>query len=624
MDRKSLIILAVSFLVIMLWFELVKKWYPPADPSTLPTNSVAGVTNVAGGNTNVTNPAAMTQTNPGAVSTPPPSSTAVVSPVSSALAHVAMPVVLAKEELQVLETPEVRYTFTSHGGGLKLVELKRHRESVACIGKEQDTNKLASLNPQASVPAFALLGGEALQDGAPFKLTRTPGGLRAEKQLAGGLVIVKEFVPSSNYLLHATLRLENRGATPIQLPPQEWVFGTATPIDLHDQGLLMGLRWFNGRKAEDVGAGWFANSTLGCFPGTPRPTYTGGASNISWASVHNQFFSMVAMPATNSTAAEVVSRRIELPKPSKALLDEDSKIVAEPHGFQSALLFGLTTLAPAGATNSAVEREIVLFTGPKEYHLLARLAKQFKNELDQEMGFGGFFGFFSKGLLLAMNGLNRMHFPYWLCIITITVIIKILFWPLTAASTKSMKRMAEFQPQIKALQEKYKGDPQQSQRKMMEFWKEHKINPMSGCLPMLIQIPVFIGFYQMLQSAIELRGERFLWACDLSQADTIARVAGFPINPLPIIMAATMLWQARLMPPSPGMDPMQQKIMKYMPLMFVVMLYTFSAGLTLYWTVQNLLTIAQTKYTYAKTEKEKAAAAATPLTKPQPAPKKKK
>jgi len=132
---------------------------------------------------------------------------------------------------------------------------------------------------------------------------------------------------------------------------------------------------------------------------------------------------------------------------------------------------------------------------------------------------------------------------------------------------------------------------------MMEFWKEHKINPMSGCLPTLIQMPVFIGFFYMIRSAIELRGEAFLWVGDLSQPDTLFEIpgVGFPVNLLPLIMGATMLWQARLTPPSPGMDPTQAKIMRYMPLIFMVFLYNFSAGLTLYWTVQNLLSILQTK-----------------------------
>ena len=139
---------------------------------------------------------------------------------------------------------------------------------------------------------------------------------------------------------------------------------------------------------------------------------------------------------------------------------------------------------------------------------------------------------------------------------------------------------------------------------------------------MLLQIPVFIGFYQMIQSAIELRGEQFLWACDLSKPDTIFVMPGlgFPVNPLPLLMGATMLWQARLTPASPGMDPMQQKIMKYMPLMFLFILYNFSAGLTLYWTVQNLLTIAQMKLT--KTKDGPGAAPAKAL--PGPPPKKRK
>ena len=127
---------------------------------------------------------------------------------------------------------------------------------------------------------------------------------------------------------------------------------------------------------------------------------------------------------------------------------------------------------------------------------------------------------------------------------------------------------------------------------------------------MVLQIPVFFGFYRMIQSAIELRGARFLWVGDLSQPDTLFVIpglsfipfigipgVGLPINLLPLIMGVTMFWQARLTPPSPGMDPAQAKIMRYMPLMFMAFLYNFSAGLTLYWTVQNLLTIAQTKLT---------------------------
>src|SRR4030095_10581163 len=165
--------------------------------------------------------------------------------------------------------------------------------------------------------------------------------------------------------------------------------------------------------------------------------------------------------------------------------------------------------------------------------------------------------------------------------------------------TRSMKRMATLQPQMKALQEKYKEDPVKMNKKMMEFWKENKVNPMGGCLPMLLQMPVFFGFFTMIRAAVELRGVSWLWVADLSKPDTLFMIPGiyFPFNLLPLVMGATMLWQSHLTPPSPGMDPMQQKMMRYMPLMFLVFLYNYSSGLALYWTVNNLLSILQTKVT---------------------------
>jgi YidC/Oxa1 family membrane protein insertase len=260
------------------------------------------------------------------------------------------------------------------------------------------------------------------------------------------------------------------------------------------------------------------------------------------------------------------------------------------------LLYPATNLA----ANATIESTFTFYAGPKEYNLLAQYGTKFNdNHLDSVMGFGTFFGFFSKFLLLSMNGLHAIGLQYGLCIIAITLILKILFWPLTHASTKSAKRMQQLMPQIKAIQDKYKDDAVKKNQKVMEFYKEQRVSPLGGCLPMVLQVPVFIGFYWMLRSAIELRGVHFLWACDLSQPDTVTWVAGFPINPMPLIMGVTMLWQSHLTPPSPGMDPTQQKVMRYMPLFFMFLLYKMSAGLTLYWTINNLLTIAQTKLTKA-------------------------
>src|SRR5262249_50882200 len=230
------------------------------------------------------------------------------------------------------------------------------------------------------------------------------------------------------------------------------------------------------------------------------------------------------------------------------------------------------------------------------------------------------------GLLLGMNWMHQsLRFSYGWAIVAITTLIKLIFWPLTQASTRSMKRMQALQPEIKKLQEKYKDDPQKLSQKQLEFWRKNKVNPMGGCLPMLLQIPVFFGFLTMIRSAIELRGAPWLWVADLSKPDTLFMIPGLgfipfigvsgqglPFNLLPLLMGATMLWQARMTPPSPGMDPTQQAIMKYLPLMFLVGLYNFSAGMTLYWTVNNLWTICQTKLTRTTTAPTTPAGAAGP------------
>lgn len=570
MDRKSIAILVASFLLLMLWMPLVNKLFPPGKVP-VSTNQVAtlAATNLP--------PA----TNPAASATP------VISAPSMPVDAWTKPA--SPEELVTIETAEARYKFTSHGGALKSVELLEFPEVIAC-GKKQraaNTNRWAELNVKAALPALAYLGGPTLDDSAPFALTRTTSGLRAEKSLTNGVRIIKDFTAGSNHLISASIRIENQGGQPISLPVQELVVGTAAPLGLKDNGMLLGVQWFDGKRAEFIGESWFANRVLGCFPGTPRTEFTSvGESNVAWAAVHNQFFTMIASPA--DPALRVVARRVPLPPPTAAELAEEPAAVLNPHGYQTALVYSAATLAAGGV----LERKVDLFAGPKEYNTLAKLPK----DQDRAMNFTTFFGWFARALLLSMSGLHHTFgLQYGVAIIVITIIIKLLFWPLTQASTRSMKRMAQLQPQMKAIQEKYKDDPKKMNLKLMEFMKENRVSPLGGCLPIMLQIPVFIGFYQMLQSAIELRGASFLWACDLSQSDTIGYLFGFPINPLPLIMGATQFWQARMTPPSPGMDPVQAKMMQYMPLIFIFILYNFSSGLALYWTVQNLLSILQMK-----------------------------
>ncbi len=599
MDRKSYIVLLASFALLMLWYPMVNKWFPPT-PIEMQTNLVSNASGEVSGLQTDKFPELETAA---AVPDVPETTDPIAPPLQ--------PVRSAEPEQTLkIESEDAIYTFTSHGGGLKSIELKKYLAHITC-DKDSATDDFAKLNSPAPLPALAVLGGPQVEGDGVFVLTAIEGGVRAEKTLDNKLRIVKEVRLSTNYLLKASIRFENTSTEPLDLPFQEWTVGTATPLNKNDQSMLMGMQWYNGTKAETVNESWFANRTLGCFPGQPRTQYAAGASNVVWTSVQNQFFTMIVIP--DEPAPRLAARKINLPRPTQEELLADSEISDQPFGFQTSLVYpGMRLVA-----GQQVDREFDIYAGPKEYKILANRLSSIGDRddlrLDLVMQFG-FFGWFAKGLLLAMNGFYSLGLSYGLAIVAITVIIKMLFWPLTKASTRSMKRMAALQPQMKALQEKYKDDPKKMNAKLMEFMRENRVSPLGGCLPMLLQIPVFIGFYTMLRSAIELRGAEFLWACDLSRGDTIATIPGinFPINPMPLLMGATMLWQARLTPASPGMDPAQQKIMKYMPLMFMVFLYNFSAGLTLYWTVQNLLTIAQMKLT--RTTEPNAQAPGTPAT----------
>ena len=576
MDRTARIVLVLSFAFLISWYYLVNRIYPPKKLPPQPTNAVLNVTNKAGV-VDLTQPGSNAATNlAGAVR---PGRTAAAAPAGT-------------EQTVLFENEDARYTFTSFGGGIKAVELKQYMQFVGRKNETNVNNSLATLNRHAPLPVLALVGGEDIEGDGNYQLTKTATGLRAEKGLTNGLTIIKDFRIETNYLINASVRFENRSTQPVHLPTRELIIGTATPMGQKDESLHLGFEWYNGTKTEQIAENWFANKGFLWFSGTPRTEYVAGASNVFWGAVNNQFFTIIA--GSTNPVNQVVAHRIDLPAPSLAELAADPHAYARPFGFQAAFLMP-PALIPA---KQAVEQHFEIFAGPKEYKILSRVGDDF----DKVMGFNGFFGFFSKALLLSMNALHAIGLPYGLAIIAITVIIKTIFWPLTRASTRSMKRMAALQPQIKAIQAKYKEEPQKMNAKVMEFMKENKVSPLGGCLQMLLQIPVFIGFYQMLRSAIELRGAHLLWASDLSQPDTIFYIPGlnFPVNPLPLIMGATQIWQAHMTPPSPGMDPVQQKMMKYMPLMMVVFLYKFSAGLTLYWTVQNLLSILQMKLTKDK------------------------
>jgi YidC/Oxa1 family membrane protein insertase len=588
MDKTGIIVVTLCAILMGIWLVEENKYYSHLPPPVQNTNA-----------------AAATQT------TTATSNTVSLAPIANISFDTNAP-----EQTIVLVNASARYTFTSRGGGLKSVELLKYPETISPRWKkEMATNGVATLNTHAPVPVLAVLGDPSLVGDGNFTLTKTDDGVRAEKTFADGLVLAKEFHISSNYLVNASVSLKNSSDQPLALPAQEWVVGTATPMGLDDNGMYVGAMWCDGTNTpQDCTLPYFSTNTtaLFVFPRTPKTEYHAGAGNVAWAAAHNQFFTLIAMP--KQPAAQVVSRPVNLP----SLTIDDQIPTAPPIGIQTALVYPAQTLT----ANQSVERQIVFYAGPKEYRTLAVIGEEFQNHADQVMQFG-FFGFFAKALLLAMNWTHDVtKLGYGWVIVLITVVIKLIFWPLTAASTRSMKRMQALAPEVKALKEKYKDDPQKFTSKQMELWKKNKVSPMGGCLPMLIQTPVFIGFFTMIRSAIELRGAHFLWASDLSKPDTLFTIPGtnFPFNLLPLLMGAVMVWQAHLQPPSPGMDPSQAKLMRYMPLVILIFLYNYSAGMALYMTVSNLLSILQMKVTKSN-QPLAAAVTVSPLT---PVSKKKK
>jgi YidC/Oxa1 family membrane protein insertase len=517
------------------------------------------------------------------------------------------------ERFITITNRNVRYTFTSRGGGIKSVSLLGYAETISPRWKKgTGANAVATLNDEIALPIMTILGGSSLVGDGDFTLSPLRHGVEAEKSLPNGLVLTKDFELTSNYLVNVTVTFKNDSGKPLSLPAQEWVAGTATPMDVDDLTFMSygGAMWYNGAKLQTCSGTYFATNTsfLGIFPRTPRTEYREGNGNVLWTAAYNQFFALLAMPQTNQPAWQMVATPVTLES-------TNSQTGASWTGVQTALVYPAETLV----AEQVMQRQLTLYAGPKEFRTLEKVGDQFQNRADLVMNFGtgfsGFFGigsFFAKVLLLLMNALHDLLGPnvsYGWIIVLLTILLRALFWPFTAHSMRSMKKMQALAPQVKELKEKYGSDPQKFTQKQMELWKKNKVSPMSGCLPMMIQMPVFLGFFTMIRSAIELRGAHFLWVTDLTKPDTIFIVPGLtflpffstpqglPFNVLPLIMVGVLVWQAHVQPPSPGMDPSQQKMMRYMPLIFLLFLYNYSAGMALYMTVSTSMGILQTRLT---------------------------
>jgi YidC/Oxa1 family membrane protein insertase len=245
---------------------------------------------------------------------------------------------------------------------------------------------------------------------------------------------------------------------------------------------------------------------------------------------------------------------------------------------------------PAGsiAPGSTATATVPLYAGPQEQEELAEIAPGLDLTIDY-----GWLTVIAVPLFWLLKMLNKLVGNWGVAIIILTIIIKLLFYPLSAASYRSMAKMRVVAPKLQRMKDLYGDDRQRMQQAMMDLYKTEKINPLGGCMPIVVQIPVFIALYWVLLASVELRhAPFFLWIHDLAAPDALFGVwFGMPIGLLPILMAGTMWIQTKLNPEPP--DPVQAKVMKIMPLVFSVFFFFFPAGLVLYWLVNNVLSIAQ-------------------------------
>ena len=521
-----------------------------------------------------------------------PSATATVNPSPTPdLAEINPPAPSTPEKKGTLKSPVAEFQFSNLRGGLDNVVLSGHKGEGETSVRLNSDNAPAigalTQNPNDwSDPGYELSIDEAA---GTATLIRQVGNLKTTKIYTVG----KAAGLPDEYESKLTVSLENVGSSALETPGFFFSTGSAQPIHLSDRSTYTKFDWYTDGKFRQIDVNWFRPSSLLFFIQTsgPKEIYSEAADHIIWAGVSDQYFTTILQ------SPDRVGSRVWA-KPHQ-IVGENGQPAAET--IRGAMGVPAFSLQP-GETKKF---DFTLYTGPKEYSRLAKLP----GDLTAVMDFG-MFAPISQILLTTMNTLHAFVKSYALAIILMTVIIRLLLWPLQNYTTKSMRRMAKLSPVMNELKAKYKDDAQRMNQEMMKLYKEYKINPFTGCLPMLIQIPIFFGFYTMLGSAVELRNSTFLWVSDLSQPDTIFHLFGFPINILPLIMAATQLWQLRITPKTG--DPSQQRILMIMPVVFLAICYNFASALSLYYTVQNLFLIGQTYLTRNQIE--------APLTKATPPP----
>jgi YidC/Oxa1 family membrane protein insertase len=544
MEKRAVLAIVLSLVVVVLW-SIFFAPAPPPPPSE------------------VSEPTPSPSAPPIGVGTPQPAAPVSPGAVSStAPIPERPPSAPATEEVFVtVDTGVARFTLSSQGASVRAVQLQAYHTTLA---KGAPPIEIAPVPGSTTLPLHAELTmeqrvtslGQVVFTPSQTELTLSASQPEGTVAFHGDL--------GNGRTVHRLYRFHHTNYT---FEVSTWVEGLQPPA-----GSSMFLLWGPGllRHLDDAGRqgqtaehprSYVSGKVLDETPKKPGETQV-QQGQVAWTALADTYFAAVLMPQ-EPTGDAVMARRLE----------------------GDTLEIGLRT----PLTQGQAKQRVRVYVGPKSQPLLEAAEPSLDKLIDL-----GFFSPLARPMLQFLRLINGWMHNYGVTIILTTILIKIAFWPLTQTSYKSMQAMQKLQPRLKELQVVYKDDRQALNRAMMQLYREHKVNPMGGCLPMVLQIPVFFAFYNALLYAIELRHAPFicwdteLWwigrgICDLSVHD--------PSYITPVLMGVTMFIQQK-MTPTTG-DPAQAKIMQFMPLMFLMFFLKAPAGLVIYWLVNNVLSIAQ-------------------------------
>ena len=540
-EKRLMLALAIAMLVLIGYPYLYDQFFP--QPRQAPYQTTEGATGLPAdrGPLDIAPPEVAVAV-PGEAATP--SATGALTTDASAISPLPSEGLL--ETLTTVDTPLFTAVFTSIGGGVKSFKLKHYRLTIDEGAEPLDiASKVAGSTPfQTRINMPGLPGLPAFVNFTPSK-ERLFVGENDTSELVytysspSGLTVKKKYtITGSRYALKTTITVTNSSGAPQK---------GATTTDIVSLYELDDYSYYHQgplRMVKDE----VARQDL-------EPSEESGKSALKWLALEDKYFLLSFIPDEetlvhwSSVVPSVNTARVSLGVPFELT-----------HGGSST--FGYTA-----------------YIGPKEYDRLVAA----EPDLVEAIEFG-FFSFMAKPFLVSLNFLERYLMNYGLAIIALTCIIKVIFHPLTNYSMRSMKAMQKINPQMLALKEKYKDDKNRMNKELMGLYKRYKVNPLSGCLPMILQLPVFIALYEVFYVAIELRhAPFFLWILDLSAKD--------PYYVTPVLMGISMFIQQKLTPTA--MDPMQAKMMLFLPIVLTYVFLSFPSGLVIYWLVNNVLSIIQ-------------------------------